>query len=113
MRRQAFSFARPRREWVSFWSTGVLWMVRSQRAAGREWMKRTFVLGLSSTAPGLRDKMRLPSGGTAHERRHLVALYSQPDRTAAVDGGHPVRRPRGLSAARRRSAAAGRLSDHP
>ena len=47
------------------------------------------------------------------DERNFRALHSLPDRHLAADGRHPVRRPRRLSAAAGRAAAAGRLPDHP
>ena len=46
-------------------------------------------------------------------QRHFRSVHPLSDRHLAADGGHPVRRPRRLSAAAGRAAAAGRLPDHP
>ena len=48
-----------------------------------------------------------------NERRHFGTVHSLSDRHLADDGRHSLCRPRRLSAAAGRPAAAGRLPDHP
>ena len=56
---------------------------------------------------------RRPRPNEHMNEQHLGAVHSLPHRNLAADGGHSVRRPRRLSAAAGRAAAAGRLPDHP
>ena len=67
---------------------------------------------LVSTAVASSDAAQAEGPGR-NERRHFRALHPLPHRHLAADGGHSVCRPRRLSAAAGRAAAAGRLPDHP